>query len=304
MSDLLFIKNYVEKQRYPHSSFLHDSVYLQKFQSSIIIMTLDSKKYRCAGAEKIIAILNACSSPEKALSLTELLEAVNKNERTKKDKLCYSNIRRLVRNVEKSDEAHKLGYEKYRNTVKYFVLNDQYLLDKEIGINKLNKIESNSLSKDTTTNNNEQSYYPEILNFLNKNNVIDNEIYDFKIWGERRSNGKWQNPDLVGSNISSEGNPHKLVSVEVKVNSSETEILVGIAQCCIYRTFSDYVLLFCFLDTNKNTISNKVINICEYYGIGLCLINEKKYTVPPRQNDRNNRDHTLFRKIYDEYVNT
>lgn len=288
-------------------------------------MSIDPKRYRCQGADKIIEVLNKLKTPQQAMSLPELLEEVNRNIPQRKNKLNYTNIRRLVRNVEYNEhDTDKLGFfqdENDRNVFKYYVIPNKSTRgavlseSKKYGREKnvltaaqkkpTNTVKSNSSDVNTNSrakeNMDEKSYYPGILSFLNRNNVFDNESYLFKEWGDKRTNGKWQNPDLVGVNSNSEGNPHKIVTVEVKVNSSETEILVGIAQCCIYRTFSDYVLFFCHIENSREEVLKKVISICDYYGIGLCLINENKYIVFPRQTEQNNRDKFTSRRLFEDF---
>lgn len=282
-------------------------------------MSIDSKSYKCKGADKMIDVLNKHNTPQKALSLPELLEEVNKNIPQRKNKLNYTNVRRLVRNVEWNEhDKDKLGwfYDKNdRNVVKYYVISnktlksDLYKNKKDLvkGVQKktLNEISKKNSSSNTSNlvnqNLDEKSYYPKILSFLNKNNNFNNESFIFKIWGDKRTNGKWQNPDLVGINFKSEGNQYKIITVEVKIHNTENEILVGIAQCCIYRTFSDYVLFFCKIDSSREEILKKVISICDYYGIGLCLINENKYIVFPRQTEQINRDKFISRRLFENF---
>jgi len=288
-------------------------------------MSIDPKRYRCQGADKIIEVLNKLKTPKQAMSLPELLEEVNRNIPLRKNKLNYTNIRRLVRNVENNEhDTEKLVFfqdKNDRNVFKYYVIPNKSKRGAVLPVSKKSGNKKNVLTEaqkkpvntvtssigDVDTNSrakknmDEKSYYPGILSFLNRNNVFENESYFFKEWGDKRTNGKWQNPDLVGVNSKSEGNPHKVVTVEVKVNSSETEILVGIAQCCIYRTFSDYVLFFCRIESSREEILKKVISICGYYGIGLCLINENKYIVFPRQTEQNNRDKFISRRLYEDF---
>jgi hypothetical protein len=285
-------------------------------------MSIDSKRYRCQGADKIIAVLNKLKTPQQAMSLPELLEEVNKNIPLRKNKLNYTNIRRLVRNVEGNEiDTHKLGQfqdKNNRNTIKYYVLNSK-VIKKDSGrvsisgrVKKSDNKKQKNIQKTVlvskksaitkTEKNDEKSHYPRILDFLKKNNNFNEESFLFKVWGEKRSNGKWQNPDLLGVNTRSEGNQHKVISVEVKIDTSETQILVGIAQCCIYRSFSEYVLFFCRIDQEKQRdLFDKVQSICNFYGIGLIVNDENKYTIFPKATVELNRYIQITRRLVEDF---
>jgi hypothetical protein len=289
-------------------------------------MSIDSKRYRCQGADKIITVLNKLKTPQQAMSLPELLEEVNKNIPLRKNKLNYTNIRRLVRNVEYNEiDNNKLGSfqdKKDRKIWKYYVISsknssanskaakkksedkkvDIKSLNKKAVVNNSNKNSSLDSKSKKIESSNEESYYPEILKFLNRNNIFDGESFLFKVWGGKRINGKWQNPDLLGVNAISEGKQQKVISVEVKIDTKEDQILVGIAQCCIYRTFSDYVLFFCKIDGEKQRdLFNKVMNICIYYGIGLRINDENKYIVFPQKTGLDNSNISISRRLYEEF---
>jgi hypothetical protein len=129
----------------------------------------------------------------------------------------------------------------------------------------------------------EKDLYPEVKEWLN-NYSLDGVNFRYMVNGGAIAygQGKFSNPDIIGINI--QGNHALVVSVEVKHKIDNESELIGFAQCCGYKLFSDYVFFFCY-KPNTDARAGRLMKMCQYYGIGLKFLDNDKIIVPAVRND-------------------
>ena len=144
----------------------------------------------------------------------------------------------------------------------------------------------------------EKDLYPEVQEWLNSF-PLDGLSFQYTTIGgefvEKKS--KFSNPDIIGTNI--QGNFAFVVSVEVKNQINNESELAGFTQCCKYKVFSDYVFLFCYKPISEDRVG-RLVNDCQYYGIGLKFLDEPMLRVVPEKNAKIG-DHKLKSLIIDKY---
>jgi hypothetical protein len=165
-------------------------------------------------------------------------------------------------------------------------------------VNKENK--SNDYNNDVQNERTlEKSKYPEVKSILESHYQTKyNKDYVFII-NPLGNETKWGNPDLMGIVRDFES---PLISVEVKTDVSQ--LLVGFAQCCAYKLFSDFVYYFCEPPVSEDEKS-RLIKLCNFYGIGLYFFSSKSYrlNLEAKQNDQALMDMTLHNKHTETLVN-
>lgn len=128
----------------------------------------------------------------------------------------------------------------------------------------------------------EKDLYPEVKEWLN-NYKLDGIDFRYMIHGGAfLDKSKFSNPDIIGINI--QGNHALVVSVEVKNKIDNESELVGFAQCCSYKLFSDYVFFFCY-KPNSDARAARLMKMCQYFGIGLKFLDSDKLIVPADRNE-------------------
>lgn len=242
-------------------------------------MLIDSKVNNSKGFDRVIDKLSNSSS-KKALSITQLLDSIN---RGKKIKLNRSNVLRVVDNLKKYNP--ELIHCKIISGVKYYWLESLVGKHEKYSLNEVNK-DVKKAFRDKIKNN-EHQYYGVTQEFLNKF-FFSALKFEYKIMGNTPldRNVKFSNPDLIGICRTSVG-AYQTASVEVKDIVDKTNVLTGFAQCCIYRTFSDFVVFACSKPQNEEQeiLLNRICTLCNCYGVGVWVINETNLRIEPRKND-------------------
>jgi hypothetical protein len=163
------------------------------------------------------------------------------------------------------------------------------MIDKEVS-SSVDQKDTSSGVRDSSgaAKSNEERHYEPTRKFLSSF-PLNNFRYNYKIMGKKPLDGniKFSNPDLIGISKDKLLDSYHTVSVEVKDIIDKTNALVGFAQCCIYRTFSDYVIFACWKPSNdeQQALVDRLCNLCGFYGIGFWIINETNLRVAPKKND-------------------
>lgn len=252
---------------------------------------IDKRATSSSGAEDVIYLLLKSNS-QTALSVSQILETLNKRKRSK---LNRTNIDRVIRNL-KRFEPQIIHSKKISNITYYWIskyLPCNLLKVKKSIINQSGRQISNNIVRKHTKQTNslsvfEKDLYPDVQDWLSKY-YIDGVKFKFRVSGGGflDNKSKFSNPDLVGINESQKIEEYKVVSVEVKRDLENRAELIGFAQCCSYLLFSHYVLFVCLkpqLPEQEDRVI-RITQLCEHFGIGLRFLDENGIRVKPRLNE-------------------
>ncbi len=256
-------------------------IYFDMKKSPIVI---DERVLNSKGSDSIVEVLRGCSKT-KALSISGILDEVNYRKR---NRLNRGNVHRVITNLEKFN-APFVKYKTISGIKHYWLENDKFMIgmgntlavNQKITLPNPKKVEQN-------LKNDEKRHYEPTRKFLSSF-PLNNFKYDYKIMGDTPldRNIKFSNPDLIGICKDKSLDSYHTVAVEVKDVIDKTNALVGFAQCCIYRTFSNYVIFACTKPETEeqHTLVNRLCNLCSFYGIGFWIINGDNLIEAPRKNE-------------------
>jgi hypothetical protein len=265
---------------------------------------IDIRAASSSGAEDVISLLLKSNS-QTALSISQILETLNKGKRRK---LNRTNIDRVIRNL-KRVEPQIIHSKKISNTTYYWLSKkilskitneNQKIVGKSSRENSVNstwddlntkKKRDIVLSKEKEINSEsvlEKDLYPDVHGWLS-NYFIDDIKFKYRVSGGGflDNKSKFSNPDIIGINESQNIEEYKVVAVEVKRDLENKAELIGFAQCCSYLLFSHYVIFVCLkpkLPEQEDRVT-RITQLCEHFGIGLRFIGENGIRVKPRLNE-------------------
>ena len=247
-------------------------------------IVIDERVLNSKGSDSIVEVLRGCSKT-KALCISEILDEVNYRKR---NRLNRSNVQRVISNLEKYN-SQNLGCKTVSGIKYYWLENDGVLKVKSTQSNvKSSDHILNSAKVEKTGKNDEKRHYEPTKKFLSSF-PLNNFKYDYKIMGDTPldRNIKFSNPDLIGICKDKSLDSYHTVAVEVKDVIDKTNALVGFAQCCIYRTFSNYVIFACTKPETEeqHRLVNRLCDLCGFYGIGFWIISASNLLVAPRKNE-------------------
>jgi hypothetical protein len=247
-------------------------------------IVIDERVLNSKGSDSIVEVLKGCSKA-KALSISAILDEVNYRKR---NRLNRANVQRVITNLEKFN-ASFLKYKTISGIKHYWLENDHSVIGKVVDSAVNRKITLNTGKKiENILKNDEKRHYEPTRKFLSSF-PLNNFKYDYKIMGDTPldRNIKFSNPDLIGICKDKSLDSYHTVAVEVKDVIDKTNALVGFAQCCIYRTFSNYVIFACTKPETEeqHSLVNRLCNLCSSYGIGFWIINASNLLVAPRKNE-------------------
>lgn len=244
----------------------------------------DERVFNSKGSENIVAVI-LDSNKNKALCISDILNAVNYR---KKNRLNRSNVQRVFSNIEKYNK--ELLNCKVVVGIKYYWLEKDKVPIFKTDI-KLSSKKNNSTKKKENSpkiTDGEKRHYEPTRKFLSSF-PLNNLKYEYKIMGDAPldRNIKFSNPDLIGICKHPSLDSYHTVTVEVKDLIDKSSALTGFAQCCIYRTFSHYVIFACakLVTEDQKFLLNRICDLCEYYGIGFWIIGESNFRTPPKKNE-------------------
>lgn len=121
----------------------------------------------------------------------------------------------------------------------------------------------------------EKEFYAAFANYLKGEGDLGLEECTQAISiGEKRTGGKWSNPDVIGVYRSPLTDIIKeeplIVAAEIKVDTSEGPLITGFGQACSYRLLSHKVYLVIPKDVEAE-LRARVESLCQIFGIGLVL---------------------------------
>ncbi len=252
---------------------------MKKLQIEVDKRVLNSK-----GSVEIVEILRN-TNRNKAYSVSEILESVNYYKR---NKLNRSNIQRVISNLAKYNKQN-LGFKSVSGIKYYWLENDRSVPATPLpAVVKSNVKVSIPNQIERVIKNDEKRHYEPTRKFLSTF-PLNNLKYDYKIMGDTPLDGntKFSNPDLIGICKDKSLDSYHTVAVEVKDVIDKSNALIGFAQCCIYRTFSNYVIFACTKPETEEQIGlvNRLCDLCKSYGIGFWIINEDNLLEAPRKNE-------------------
>lgn len=245
---------------------------------------VDKRVLNSKGSADIVEILKNVGR-NKAYSISEILESVNYYKR---NKLNRSNIQRVISNLTKYNKQN-LGIKTVSGVNYYWLGNDLSANKTPLPADvKSNVKDSNSNKIERVIKNDEKRHYEPTRKFLSSF-PLNNLKYDYKIMGDTPLDGntKFSNPDLIGICKDKSLDSYHTVAVEVKDVIDKSNALIGFAQCCIYRTFSNYVIFACTQPETSDQVSlvNRLCDLCSFYGIGFWIINGDNLIEAPRRNE-------------------
>jgi hypothetical protein len=265
---------------------------------------IDIRAASSSGAEDAISLLLKSNS-QTALSISQILETLNKGKRRK---LNRTNIDRVIRNI-KRVEPQIIHSKKISNTTYYWLskeslskitIENQKIIGKSSRENSVNSTWDDlnaknkrtvALSKEKKINPEsllEKDLYPDVHDWLS-NFIIDGIKFKYRVSGGGflDNKSKFSNPDIIGINESQNIEEYKVVAVEVKRDLENKAELIGFAQCCSYLLFSHYVIFVCLkpkLPEQEDRVT-RITQLCEHFGIGLRFIGENGIRVKPTLNE-------------------
>ncbi len=263
---------------------------------------IDVKAASSSGAEDVISLLLKSNS-KTALSISQILEILNKEKRRK---LNRTNIDRVIRNL-KSYQPQIIHSKKISNTTYYWLSKSELsniTIENEATIFKsLHRMSSHSnwddlnAKKRAVVLNNEEEFhsqallekdlYPDVHKWLT-DFIIDGIKFKYRVSGGGflDNKSKFSNPDIIGINETQNIEEYKVVAVEVKRDLENKAELIGFAQCCSYLLFSHYVIFVCLkpkLPEQEDRVL-RITQLCEHFGIGLRFIGENGVRLNPIYN--------------------
>jgi len=242
------------------------------------------------GAHEIIDFLVKLNS-NSAKTITEIFIEINQGKKRGRGIGRHSVMRTI--NSLKKYEPEKIKSKVVNGKTFFWISNT----NPEPSINPKKILKTNSkelLAEITKEKILEKDLYPDVQEWLN-NCPLDGVDFRYMITGGGFiDKSKYSNPDIIGTNI--QGNLSLVVSVEVKNKIDNESELVGFAQCCSYKLFSDYVFLFCY-KPNSSDRAGRLIKMCQFYGIGLKFLDDDKLIVPADRNDSKIGDSNQKHKI-------
>jgi hypothetical protein len=247
-------------------------------------VVIDERVMNSKGSVNIVEVLKGANR-NKACSVSEILESVNYRKR---NRLNRSNVLRVISNLEKYNS--QILCCKIISGIKYYWLETNSTLKEKNTPATANIItQTRILNKSERDNkNDEKRHYEPTRKFLSSF-PLNNFNYEYQIMGDTPldKNIKFSNPDLIGVCKDKSLDSYHTVSVEVKDVIDKTNALVGFAQCCIYRTFSNYVIFACTKPKTDEQVSlvNRLCNLCSVYGIGFWIVNDANLLVAPKKNE-------------------
>lgn len=225
-------------------------------------------------SDKIIKYLLGLNE-QNAKTISEIYAVLNSG----KSQIYRHSILRTINSLIKY-EPDKIK-SKLLNGKHYYWMTISKIIAEDKKINEIKNKRKSNFVNNKTEKLLEKDLYPEVQGWLN-NCTLDGIQFKYVISGGAIiDRAKYSNPDIIGTNI--QGNSHLIVSVEVKNQLNNESELAGFAQCCSYKLFSDYVFLFCFKPTDEKRVS-RLINMCQFYGIGLKFLNDDKLILEPQKN--------------------
>jgi len=264
---------------------------------------IDVKAASSSGAEDVISLLLKSNS-KTALSISQILEILNKEKRRK---LNRTNIDRVIRNL-KSYQPQIIHSKKISNTTYYWLskleLSNITIENGATIFKSLQRKSSHStwddlngkkkravvINKEKEFNSEallEKDLYPDVHKWLT-DFIIDGIKFKYRVSGggflDHKS--KFSNPDVIGINETQNIEEYKVVSVEVKRDLENKAELIGFAQCCSYLLFSHYVIFVCLkpkLPEQEDRVL-RITQLCEHFGIGLRFIGENGVRLNPIYN--------------------
>ncbi len=126
----------------------------------------------------------------------------------------------------------------------------------------------------------ETRFYTEFSIFLKGGlDDADNAI----VLGGAGMRGSWSTPDVLGARTISPNAvidlPPEIVSAEIKVGTSSSELLTGFGQACAYLLFSNKSYLVISKQT-ENEIKLRLDSLCGLFGLGLIEFDKDDETNP------------------------
>ena len=281
---------------------------------------IDIRATSSSGAEEVISLL-VKSNGKTALSISQILEILNKE---KPRKLNRTNIDRVIRNLKRVEP--KIIHSKKISNVTYYWLSKLELskntIENEATIGELLQGKSSNStwdglnaktkrdivsSKEKEINSEsvlEKDLYPDVHDWLS-NFIIDDIKFKYRVSGGGflDNKSKFSNPDIIGINESQNIEEYKVVAVEVKRDLENKAELIGFAQCCSYLLFAHYVIFVCLkpkLPEQEDRVT-RITQLCEHFGIGLRFIGENGIRVKPRRNET--KESALKHRIIEMFQN-
>jgi hypothetical protein len=240
---------------------------------------------------KIIELLLDLNE-DNSLSAIEIFEEINKKKKGKIYSLA--SVSRCIKSLI-TNEPDKLKIRKIGRTSYYWITPLEIALNSKTKTTSKIDVSNNDSSKVSII---EKDLYPEVQEWLNKLPLDGLEFRYIVTGGGFIDKSKYSNPDIIGTNI--QGNRTLVVSVEVKALVNNESELTGFAQCCSYKLFSDYVFLFCYKPNSSDRVG-RLINMCQFYGIGLKFLDDDKLILEPEINQLKigdaNQKHKIIEKL-------
>lgn len=250
----------------------------------ISLSDFDERIFNSKGSDDIVAVLLG-SNKNDLRCISTILDLVNYR---KKNRLNRSNVQRVVSNIEKYNK--QLLQCKVVSGVKYYWLEKNKVSKLRSNIDSPRKKNTSSKKKESGTNikDGEKRHYEPTRKFLSSF-PLNNLKYEYKIMGDALldKNIKFSNPDLIGICKHPSLDSYHTVTVEVKDLLDKSSALTGFAQCCIYRTFSHYVIFACSKPKTEDqkSLIDRICDLCEHYGIGFWIIGDSNLLKPPKKNE-------------------
>jgi hypothetical protein len=247
-------------------------------------IVIDERVLNSKGSDSIVEVLRGYTKTT-ARSISEILDEVNYRKR---NRLNRGNVQRVITNLEKFNGPF-VKHKTISGIKHYWLENDHSVMGKVVDSSGNRQITLTTEKKiENNLKHDERRHYEPTRKFLSSF-PLNNFKYDYKIMGDTPldRNIKFSNPDLIGICKDNSLDSYHTVAVEVKDVIDKTNALVGFAQCCIYKTFSDYVIFACSKPETEEQqgLVNRLCSLCGFYGIGFWIINSANLLIAPKKNE-------------------